>query len=1237
MLDSSAAKSSRRKSSRSNSTSSSSIVTVQRATSLSSRTGPKVPYANGRPQSPDQTSTYLSPPKTLGNADRGRSSSHGPVGNTNGVREGVGNLNRWSQSTASSRPSTPGQSIAPKTDSAQKRRRSFSQRLSFSGSSFTSGNNTAAQLSPPARNVLTKPRPSPTKSANPGRSAVLAESSSAGSEVLEISSKGNIPASSPPTLVTPSTRSIDSGDYFSDTWQANSPASSKNTTLGPDISASANQSPRDVLSSKVMPHSRSISKSPLNPASSSQDDLNSISGGHSRYRESNKGSGGTDGGSSASSVRSDPRKHRPASQKTMLSKALQKANTAVLLDNAQNFERAMVAYEDACQLLQQVMLKSTGDEDKRKLQSIRTTYLNRIRELRGLDSSYQVSEGKALPDRPTSNATTSTQDRSSNGYDDPEDVILGTATATRIVNNSDDFSPYQNVRSQPFQPLRQQPLLPSAVLESLPLDDDRQSRNFSRSPLRKADQSVTPRALAPPFQTEYIPAPLSPRRGTSPNKPDQDPTSSTMDDSQQHQDRPDTMMSTETTSWLDTIDESGGSSRSSVHSRSSSMRMRRRQLRAEHGVDDTEVEFEAALDAAVEAAYDDGFEIADEMTSSQTVDDVILQNRRNIELAKLRVQEAQMEASLLEEAQRSPFRFASGNGSSSKLEDADDEAEEEERILEEMTRGYAMDEFEFGLQSKSALPRQSDSSSFSGRTWPSSLGSNTANTSLSPSMDSVQMSSKQKLPPLRPPPMSTLPPAPAVIAEETSAQTAAGGPPPRPPSFTVRERRLSSQNMRHLTIDTNAPRSKSSSNAPTGPAPPVPVASKQEIKTATIVPQIQYPSSASAIRRAAQAPSPLPEETVSSAIERRYEASEEGLSAVSGSPQRLLTKSITVPESIRKNKSATSLKARNLSASAPEQADISPITPNSSTFPITIDGRKGLAATIPVIPTPTGNNFTVNGLPTGGMYLLDDGIQAPASPGSRNGASSAPLPLEPCPESFLLRPFWLMRCLYQTIAHPRGGYLSTKLFVPRDVWRVKNVKIKGIEEKIASCDLLTAALQKLSKVDTYDADAVLEDMQAFETVLEQVRVSLAKKLGNEVGVQHSAALFKGAASDETNVINADASGNKTPNAPGKSYLSSWRKLRNKSSGPALTTMSSASSSSMPKDSTKDTLTLPSLPMTSSISSRPSSSRRTAVSQVQPTGPNANYMGALARLFDSVQILGKSKFAALKSRVSLTEL
>ena len=54
----------------------------------------------------------------------------------------------------------------------------------------------------------------------------------------------------------------------------------------------------------------------------------------------------------------------------MLSKALHKANTAVLLDNAQNFEGAMEAYSHACALLQQVMKRSPGGDDKRKLDAI---------------------------------------------------------------------------------------------------------------------------------------------------------------------------------------------------------------------------------------------------------------------------------------------------------------------------------------------------------------------------------------------------------------------------------------------------------------------------------------------------------------------------------------------------------------------------------------------------------------------------------------------------------------------------------------------------------------------------------------------------------------------------------------------------------------------------------------------------------------------------------------------------
>ena len=81
-----------------------------------------------------------------------------------------------------------------------------------------------------------------------------------------------------------------------------------------------------------------------------------ISRGHSRNR-SEKSSGSLRGS-------------KQPSQKAMLSKALQKANTAVLLDNAQNFEGATQAYSEACALLQHVMLRNSGDDDRRKLEAI---------------------------------------------------------------------------------------------------------------------------------------------------------------------------------------------------------------------------------------------------------------------------------------------------------------------------------------------------------------------------------------------------------------------------------------------------------------------------------------------------------------------------------------------------------------------------------------------------------------------------------------------------------------------------------------------------------------------------------------------------------------------------------------------------------------------------------------------------------------------------------------------------
>jgi hypothetical protein len=239
-----------------------------------------------------------------------------------------------------------------------------------------------------------------------------------------------------------------------------------------------------------------------------------------------------------------------------------------------------------------------------------------------------------------------------------------------------------------------------------------------------------------------------------------------------------------------------------------------------------------------------------------------------------------------------------------------------------------------------------------------------------------------------------------------------------------------------------------------------------------------------------------------------------------------------------------------------------------------------------------------------------------------------------------------MRCFYQTIAHPRGGYLSTKLFVPRDVWRVKGVKLKNVDDKIANCDLLTAALQRLAAVDTLDADAVLEEMQALEVVLDQVQTQLSKKLGNEVGVHGVSNLFKEANTLVSSSSTAtDTSAEKGSHgsqdhstqkssamAKGTSY---WRKLRSKNSAVGLSSMVSKASSAggaMAGTSggaaggggevAKDSLTMATLPMTSLANIR---FAKRDVASVSFEGPNAGYMGSLARLCDAVQILGMSCF------------
>ena len=332
------------------------------------------------------------------------------------------------------------------------------------------------------------------------------------------------------------------------------------------------------------------------------------------------------------------------------------------------------------------------------------------------------------------------------------------------------------------------------------------------------------------------------------------------------------------------------------------------------------------------------------------------------------------------------------------------------------------------------------------------------------------------------------------------------------------------------------------------------------------------------------------------------------------------------PHFFRKNKSSVSLRERTILHS-PDDSAPSFATPMSSTFlSFTSKRSQDPLASQRAKFAPLLDNGLGGSLHYGGAYLFDTSlstIKPPTSPRSPT-SSTQPAALESCPESFLLRPFWLMRAIASTLTHPKGGFLTTRLFVPREVWLTRGVKLKYIEDKIANCDLLTAALGRLSGVDTFDADSVLVELQSFEEVMERVQAALSKKLGSDVGLQGVSALFKdapsGGASGTNSSQGADTFGGAERASKGKeskSYLHSWRKLRSKSSGTPLSTAQQAG-----RAMEKDLPTVSSVPMTSFVPVERRGTRKD-VRNMTFKGPQKEYMGSLARLFEGVQVLGKS--------------
>ncbi|KAK5718847.1 hypothetical protein LTR17_015612 [Elasticomyces elasticus] len=1182
-----------------------------------------------RPQSPSEASLIaLRVSRDHAVQDHKRRQSAAVESIPSGDTEGLNNLNRWSESTNSS---------AASASNARRSRASSGAALPGlvnqqpSPQKRSKGTVDYSPRSSPQRKPLSSRASSHQRRLSPDASPERLRHHASRPEFFVNSLTALPPLHTTPALTDPNN---DTGSPS--TIQTITTPSTQSSRLGQDYFVEDGISPRNMTKDKrpvvirnhtapmsVVNHMRTpVSEMPREPLRRTQTSDKREQSAEKRQHAPRTSDGSGHRGSKS-------REGREKDKKAMLSKALQKANTAVLLDNAQNFEGALEAYTDACRLLQHVMDRSSGADDKRKLEAIKVTYSNRIEELEQLDVSRPTtSDEKNLPARPMSDE--SMDFRHGAGTVSPIDssirdsAVIETATMTRIVDVprlsypkrdresffSGTMDAVQSTAQEDRRSHSREADHDRVVSDNLPLrSEDRENRESTRKNLYLTTQD----------DSKYMPAPLSPRKPTSPmlqspaeeswrHEPELEPVA-------QHDSSDDPSNVNENAgSWLDTIDESS-SCRSSVHSFSQDG-PRRKHIRGNSGV--TDPDLDAAFDAAVEAAYDEGLEPDLEASSKRET------------AYKHNVNESIVVPSSEIKEVLSPTNEFHPTSSLHSLELDDDE---EERLLDEITSDYAQG-FNFDLSTKSALPRQSDSSGYSRSTWQSSQASadrNTAATSLSTVAEDTltgRFSPKpiltaaviQAVTPVaavtdEPPPLSAPPPTAAL---------------PRPPSMSgnrlssVRARRLSGQaGLKQLKIET-ATKPEGRKRASTFHHSPSPAKMDREAeddfnRDFRFGASLETTKSEADHEHILMSPPSLdmavPENTPP------LTAVSEARRSLDDSPGELRS---ARPNFFRKNKSSVSLRDNNTLSSPDDSAPSILATPMSSTFRSFASKRGEDSLTSQRANFQSFDSSFSTSLQSGGAYLFDTTLasaQLPTSPRSPN-FSTQPLGLEPCPESFLLRPFWLMRSIASTLTHPKGGFLTTRVFVPREVWQTRGVKLKSVEDKVANCDLLTAALGRLAGVDTYDADAVMDELQSFEEVMERVQTALVKKLGSDVGVHGVTGLFKDASTaggvSSTNsgqTTDAVAGAEKASKSrEGKGYLTSWRKLRSKSSGTPLAT------SLVGRTTTEKELpALSSVPMTSFVPVERRGPKRD-VRNMMFEGPQKEYMGSLARLFEGVQVL-----------------
>lgn len=290
------------------------------------------------------------------NTRRRHSKSHSRSSSLGGLSDGFRNLNRWSISTASSRASNPASATAKR----------FSRRMSIDSTALFSQSSSAS----PRR--LHKSRPS-TAGGSPEDTRHHYQQQPSVPPLTSLPPIVQLPSLSQDDLVGAALSGRDPKPDRTTIFPGPG-AESENGTFWDDssrigetsyLSTSARNTPDSALPTSSFSRDANMPHPEDGPAHREK--------GHSRSR-----SQGLKSSTDSTSSQRNPSRSKQPSQKAMLSKALQKANTAVQLDNAQNFQGARSSYREACDLLHQVLMRTAGDEDKKKLEAIVSSHQPRF-------------------------------------------------------------------------------------------------------------------------------------------------------------------------------------------------------------------------------------------------------------------------------------------------------------------------------------------------------------------------------------------------------------------------------------------------------------------------------------------------------------------------------------------------------------------------------------------------------------------------------------------------------------------------------------------------------------------------------------------------------------------------------------------------------------------------------------------------------------------------------------------